>query len=115
MNKARQLLYLGEYLTAEELRECGVVNKVVPFEKLEEETMKIAGRLAEMPSDTMMMLNCQVNKTYAIQGMVNAMDFAAEIFSLCRINQAQTQKEFNEIVNSQGLKAALDWKNNHNS
>ena len=50
-----------------------------------------------------------------IQGMVNAMDFAAEIFSLCRINQAQTQKEFNEIVNSQGLKAALDWKNNHNS
>ena len=115
MNKARQLLYLGEYLTAEELRECGVVNKVVPFEKLEEETMKIAGRLAEMPSDTMMMLKYQVNKTYEIQGMVNAMDFAAEIFSLCRINQAQTQKEFNEIVNSQGLKAALDWKNNHNS
>ena len=99
MNKARQLLYLGEYLTAE----------------LEEETMKIAGRLAEMPSDTMMMLKYQVNKTYEIQGMVNAMDFAAEIFSLCRINQAQTQKEFNEIVNSQGLKAALDWKNNHNS
>jgi len=115
MNKARQLLYLGEYLTAEELRECGVVNKVVPFEKLEEETMKIAGRLAEMPSDTMMMLKYQVNKTYEIQGMVNAMDFAAEIFSLCRINQDQTQKEFNEIVNSQGLKAALDWKNNHNS
>ena len=115
MHKARQLLYLGEYLTAEELRECGVVNKVVPFEKLEEETMKIAGRLAEMPSDTMMMLKYQVNKTYEIQGIVNAMDFAAEIFSLCRINQAQTQKEFNEIVNSQGLKAALDWKNNHNS
>ena len=77
--------------------------------------MKIAGRLAEMPSDTMMMLKYQVNKTYEIQVMVNAMDFAAEIFSLCRINQAQTQKEFNEIVNSQGLKAALDWKNNHNS
>lgn len=111
MNKARQMLYLGEFLTAEELRECGVVNKVVPFEKLEEETMKMATRLAEMPADTMSMLKYQVNKTYEIQGMVNAMDFAAEIFSLCRINQAQTQKEFNEIVNSEGLKAALEWKN----
>lgn len=111
MNKARQLLYLGEYLTAEELRECGVVNKVVPFEKLKEETDKIAERLASMPPDTMAMLKYQVNKTYEIQGITNAMDFAAEIFSLCRINQAQTQKEFNDIVNSQGLKAALDWKN----
>lgn len=110
MNKARQLLYLGEYMTAEELRECGVVNKVVPFGRLEEETMKIANRLAEMPPDTMAMLKYQVNKTYEIQGMVNAMDFAAEIFSLCRINQARTQKDFNEMVNSRGLKAALDWK-----
>ena len=110
MNKARQLLYLGEYLTAEELRECGVVNKVVPFEKLEEETMKMANRLAGMPADTLQMLKYQVNKTYEIQGMNNAMDFAAEIFSLCRINQEQTQKEFNEIVKTQGLTAALAWK-----
>lgn len=112
MNKARQLLYLGEYLSAEELRECGVVTKVVPFEQLEEETLKIAEKLAEMPADTMAMLKYQINKTYEIQGMTNAMDFAAEIFSLCRINQAQTQREFNEIVTKQGLKAALDWKNN---
>lgn len=111
MNKARQLLYLGEYLSAEELRECGVVNKVVPPEQLREETMKLAERIASMPSDTMAMLKYQVNKTYEIQGMADAMDFAAEIFNLCRINQAQTQGEFNELVNSQGLKAALAWKN----
>ncbi|MCB6610609.1 enoyl-CoA hydratase-related protein [[Clostridium] symbiosum] len=110
MNKVRQLLYLGEYLTAEELRECGVVNKVVAREKLGEETERMAKKIADMPADTMAMLKYQVNKTYEIQGMNNAMDFAAEIFNLCRINQAQTQKEFNDIVTSQGLKAALDWK-----
>lgn len=111
MNKAKQLLFLGEYLTAEELRECGVVNRVVPFEKLEEETMKLAERVAAMPPDTLAMLKYQVNKTYEIQGMINAMDFAAEIFNLCRINQAQTQKEFNTMVNEKGLKEALEWRN----
>ena len=43
-------------------------------------------------------------------GMRNAMDFAAEMFNLCRINQVQEQAEFNKIVNEQGLKAALAWK-----
>lgn len=42
--------------------------------------------------------------------MRNAMDFAAEMFNLCRINQVQEQSEFNQIVNEQGLKAALAWK-----
>ena len=111
MNKARQLLYLGEYLSAQELYECGVVNKVVPFAELEAETMKMAERIASMPADTMQMLKYQINKTYEIQGMTNAMDFAAEMFNLARINQAKTQGEFNKIVNEQGLGAALKTKN----
>lgn len=56
------------------------------------------------------MLKYEINKTYEIMGMRNAMDFAAEMFNLCRINQVQEQAEFNKIVNEQGLKAALAWK-----
>ena len=111
MNKVREILYLGEYLSAAELKECGVVNRVVPYEKLEEETVRIAERISGMPEDTVGMLKYQINKTYEIQGMVNAMDFAAEMFNLCRINQVQTQQEFNSIVKGQGLKEALAWKN----
>lgn len=111
MNKVRELLYLGDFMSAEELREIGVVNKVVPCEKLYEETMRMAERIAGMPGDTLGMLKHQINKTYEIQGMVNAMDYAGEMFNLCRINQAQTQGEFNDMVNGQGLKTALEWKN----
>lgn len=52
------------------------------------------------------MLKYEINKTYEIMGMRNAMDFAAEMFNLCRINQTQEQAEFNRIVKEQGLKAA---------
>ena len=110
MNRVKQMLFLGDFLTAQDLKEAGVVNFVVPAEKLEEETMKLANRLAEMPVEAIRMLKYEINKTYELMGMRNSMDFAAEMFNLCRIHQVQEQSEFNKIVNEQGLKAALAWK-----
>ena len=110
MNKVKELAFLGDFMTAQELHAAGVVNRVVPSEKLEEETMKLANRLAEQPPEAIRMVKYEINKTYEMMGMRNAMDFAAEIFNLCRINQVQEQSEFNKIVNEQGLKAALAWK-----
>ena len=110
MNRVKQLLYLGDFMSAQELKEAGVVNFVVPADRLEEETMKLANRLADQPAESIRMLKYEINKTYEIMGMRNAMDFAAEMFNLCRIHQVQEQSEFNKIVNEQGLKAALAWK-----
>ena len=81
MNRVKQLAYLGDFMSAQELKEAGVVNFIVPLDKL-----------------------------YEIMGMRNAMDFAAEMFNLCRINLTQEQAEFNRIVKEQGLKAAMAWK-----
>ena len=110
MNRVKQLAYLGDFMSAQELKEAGVVNFIVPLDKLEEETMKLANRLADQPAESIRMLKYEINKTYEIMGMRNAMDFAAEMFNLCRINQTQEQAEFNRIVNEQGLKAAMAWK-----
>jgi len=109
-NKVRELLYLGEFMSAEELHRLGVVNRLYPYANLEEETMKIATRLAGMPRDTMAMLKSQINKTYEIKGFYNAMEAAGEMFNLCRINQVQQEAEFNKIVVEKGLKEALEWK-----
>ena len=110
MNRVKQLVFLGDFMSAQELKEAGVVNFVVPADKLQEEAMKLANRLADQPAESIHMLKYEINKTYEIMGMRNAMDFAAEMFNLCRINQVQEQAEFNKIVNEQGLKAALAWK-----
>lgn len=48
--KARELYFTGELLEAEEAHRIGMVNRVVPHDKLEEETMALADRLARGPT-----------------------------------------------------------------
>ncbi len=49
LSRAKRLVMLGERISAEEALSIGLVDKVVPFEKLREETMNLAGKLAEGP------------------------------------------------------------------
>jgi len=109
-NKARELMLLGEMMSAEELHRFGTVNKVVPLAKLEEETMKMAEKIVSLPRYAVSMLKYQLNKAYEFMGIKHSNDLAAELFSLCRLNQMDTDTEFNEIVKTKGLKAAMDWK-----
>lgn len=44
--KAKEYLFTGDYLTASEALRLGLVNRVVPRERLEEETMALAQRIA---------------------------------------------------------------------
>jgi 2-(1,2-epoxy-1,2-dihydrophenyl)acetyl-CoA isomerase len=48
--KARELYYLSERIDAREAERIGLVNRVVPAEKLEAETRELAARLAHGPS-----------------------------------------------------------------
>jgi len=48
--KARELYFTGEMLDAEEAHRIGMVNRVVPHDQLEQETMALAGRLASGPT-----------------------------------------------------------------
>jgi enoyl-CoA hydratase/carnithine racemase len=46
---ATELILTGRFVHAEEALRVGLVNKVVPPEKLKEETMQMAGRIAVLP------------------------------------------------------------------
>ncbi len=49
ISKALELLYTGDWLEAEEAKECGVLGHLVPAEKLEESTMELARKIAAKP------------------------------------------------------------------
>ncbi len=49
INKALELLYTGDWLEAEEAHRLGVLNRLVPADELEEETMAMAQRIADRP------------------------------------------------------------------
>jgi 2-(1,2-epoxy-1,2-dihydrophenyl)acetyl-CoA isomerase len=50
MERARQLYFTGEILIAEDALKIGMVSRVVPHDKLEEETMALAAQLASGPT-----------------------------------------------------------------
>lgn len=50
IGKARELYFTGEILNAADALAIGMVNRVVPHERLEEETMALAARLASGPT-----------------------------------------------------------------
>ena len=49
LGKALELLLTGDFLEAEEAERIGVLNRLVPADKLEEETMALAQKLASGP------------------------------------------------------------------
>ena len=59
--KAREIWYLCEQYDAREALEMGLVNKVVPLEKLEEETVKWAERILQMSPLALRLLKAAFN------------------------------------------------------
>jgi len=47
IRKAKEIMYSGDWISPQDALNFGLVNKVVPADKLEEETMALAGKLCE--------------------------------------------------------------------
>ncbi|MBI5014968.1 MAG: enoyl-CoA hydratase/isomerase family protein [Deltaproteobacteria bacterium] len=59
--KAKEMLLTGDSIDAQEAYRIGLVNKVVPLEKLMEETNSLAQKLAARPPFALQMINTAVN------------------------------------------------------
>ncbi len=64
LGRAMQMSMLGEALDAEEAHRVGLVNKVVPDEKLEEETSALAGQLAGLPTLALARIKQTLHKSF---------------------------------------------------
>jgi len=60
-SKAKELYFLSDKLTAQEALSIGLIDRVVPDAKLEEETMAFAGRLAAGPPVAYRLIKQNIN------------------------------------------------------
>jgi enoyl-CoA hydratase/carnithine racemase len=74
--KAKEYLFTGEFIKAAEAEKLGLVNRVVPRERLEDETMKLAQEIAQRDPFALKFAKASVNEMQNAQGWHGAMEGA---------------------------------------
>ena len=77
--KAKEILFTGRPLTAEEAEKTGMVNRVVPRADLDTETRALAEQIATMPPFALRQAKRAVNQTLDVQGFYAAIQSVFDI------------------------------------
>lgn len=72
VRKAKEILFQSRFVKAQEAEKLGFVNMVVPRERLEEETMALATKIAESDRFTLRMLKLAINNAQDEMGFRSA-------------------------------------------
>ncbi len=88
--KAKEYLFTGDWITAPEALRLGLVNRVVPRERLEEETMALARRIALQDPFALRLAKASVNQALDLMGQRNALIAAFQTYML---SLARRQRE----------------------
>src|SRR5690554_2554170 len=68
LRRAKEMLFTGERLSAQEAHRIGMVNRVVPTEELRRETMQLAQRMADAPPFALRLMKRSLNRSLDMQG-----------------------------------------------
>jgi enoyl-CoA hydratase len=106
--RTRELLMTGDLIGAAEAERIGLVNRVVPAERLVAEVDALAEKLARVPPDVMAPTKLMLNRAMDAAGFATAVESGLDLQSF--VNMSATAREFDAIVRKDGLKAALAWR-----
>jgi len=84
--KAKEMLFTGDAISAQEGKELGMVNRVVKREDLERETLALAERIAQQPPMGLKLAKMSVNQSLDAQGLWNALQSAFGLHHLGHAN-----------------------------
>ncbi|HYH52484.1 MAG TPA: enoyl-CoA hydratase [Acidimicrobiia bacterium] len=97
--RAKEMLFTGEAISAEEARQLGMVNRVVPRADLEREAVALAGRMARQPSIGLKLAKQAVNQSLDAQGQWTTLQAA---LSLHEIGHSHNMQLFGIPVDPNG-------------
>jgi len=106
--RTRELLLTGDLIDATEAERIGLVNRVVPADRLADEVDALADRLARVPVDVMAPTKLMLNRAMDAAGFAAAVEMGLDLQAF--VNMSETAREFDAIVRAEGLKAALAWR-----
>ena len=104
----RELLFTGDQIDAARAERIGLVNRVVPADRLAAEVDALADKIARVEPDVMAPTKIMLNRAMEAAGFLAAVEAGLDLESI--INTSATTRAFDEIIRRDGLKAALAWR-----
>jgi enoyl-CoA hydratase len=109
--KAKELLFSGEdRIPADEALRMGLVNRVVPGDRLEEETLALARKIAVLDPVAISLTKRSINRAWESAGFREALMANVDLDAVIESAEVPERQEFNRIRAEQGLKAAIAWR-----
>jgi enoyl-CoA hydratase len=109
--RSKELLLTGEdRMEAAEALRIGLVNRVVPRDRLEEETLALARKMAVIDPVALSMTKRAINRSLEVAGFREALMANIDIDAIIESAEVPEREEFNRIREEQGLKAAIRWR-----
>ncbi|HLZ69256.1 MAG TPA: enoyl-CoA hydratase/isomerase family protein [Dehalococcoidia bacterium] len=104
--QAKELLLLGEMYDAYEARRLGLVNRVVPAERLLAEAEQMARKIIALKQSTVRLNKLLVNRVHELAGLPAALDYRADPLVQAYVQGADsTQSEHLRVLRDQGWEA----------
>jgi enoyl-CoA hydratase/carnithine racemase len=110
LRRARELLYLGDSIDARTALAYGMVNRVVPRARLQEETMKLARRIALISPEALAATKLATRRGAEAAGFRNAILAGLDVLAPLYAARTEIGMKFDEIREKEGLGAALKWR-----
>jgi enoyl-CoA hydratase len=108
---AKELLFTGEdRVSADEALRIGLVNRVVPRDRLDDATMELAEEIAKNEPFVVQTTKRAVNRAWDVAGFRAAMAANTELDVMIETANLPARDEFRRITQEQGLKAAIAWR-----
>ena len=107
VRKAKEMLFTSDFIDAREAHRLGMVNHVVPNEKLADFTVALAKRITNKPSFTLKLIKEAVNAAQDAQGRVSAMNTS---FALHQLSHSHNEQLFGLPIDPSSLPGGLKVK-----
>jgi enoyl-CoA hydratase len=85
-----------------------MINRALPPERLDEETMAYCRRIAQLPLDALSVHKHVTNRWFEFAGLRTAAAEGAEFDVI--YHETASLREFTRIAGERGLKSALAWR-----
>lgn len=102
--QAREFLYLGERVTADQALAWGMVNRVVPREELGETTNALATAIAAMPRLGLALTKRAINHAEDLMGMHSGIEAAFALHHLAHAHNVEVRGDYVAGLDARAMK-----------